>query len=77
MGVNEQSLVGKVCKITSDGTLAGTKVLDPDGKGIPYVQKIEILLDCEGDTFTEVRLTLIAEIDIEAKVTEVNTKIIE
>jgi hypothetical protein len=66
-----ESILKKMCKIVSDGTIDGTHITDPDGNEIPLVQRIEINLDANGDQFSEVKITLLAELDMNMKVTEV------
>jgi hypothetical protein len=65
-----ESLLNKICKIVSDGTPTGTLVYGPDGVPLPYVEKLELTLDCDR-AFAEVKLTVLASVEIEAKVTEV------
>jgi hypothetical protein len=45
-----------ICKIVSDGTPGGTRVLMPDGTPIPCVTRIEWYIGCDGSTKARVEL---------------------
>ncbi len=65
-----ESLLNQMCKIVSDGTPTGTLVYGPDGTPLPYIEKLELALDCN-KAFAEVKLTILASVEINAKVTEI------
>jgi hypothetical protein len=63
-------LEGKLCKLVSDGTTHGTKLLTPDGVPIPFIQKLSIEFDA-GTSLPVVKLQLLAEMDVNAVVNSV------
>jgi hypothetical protein len=70
------SVMTERIKIVSDGTNLGTKIYNFDGKEIPLVQSVTLILDADTQVYTA-KLTILfpkLEVEVDAEITEENPK---